>query len=105
MNNENKINLPSEIFFILIYISLDVMDRPTPQQLSDDREFVLDIIRNDVMIVDEAVPERKQTIVEILGRQQLMGGVGVDPRVRTCSLWVIFVREINKSWLGPAKPR
>ena len=50
------------------------MDRPTPQQLTDDREFVLNLIRNDLVIVDAAIPERKQSVIAILRRQQSMGG-------------------------------
>ena len=50
------------------------MDRPTPRQLADDRNFVVNIIQNDIMIVDAAVPERKESVIEILRRQQAMGG-------------------------------
>ena len=50
------------------------MDRPTPRQLSDDKNFVLNIIQNEVLVVDAAVPERQEDIVQILKRQQLMGG-------------------------------
>ena len=50
------------------------MDRPNPQQLLDDREFIQNILQNNLQVVDVGTPDRKNAVLEILGRQLLMRG-------------------------------
>ena len=41
-----------------------------PQRLLDDRNFVRNIVQNTLQVVDQAVPERKATVIQILKRQE-----------------------------------
>ena len=44
------------------------MDRPTPQQLLDDRNFILNLTNNQLPIIHADHPERRATTIEILQR-------------------------------------
>ena len=52
------------------------MDRPTPQQLLDDRNFIRDIVDNRYQVIHADFPERVARVVEILtrGREVRRGG-------------------------------
>ena len=54
------------------------MDRPTPQQLTQDRDFILNLANNSLQVVEVENPGRRTRVLAILARQRTL--IALDGR-------------------------
>ena len=51
------------------------MDRPTPQQLVQDRDFIVNLSKNSLPVIDVQHPLRRARVLEIMERQRVLAAL------------------------------